>query len=749
MIERPFKRLGQWTYKNRWLVIALWVVVTVLAGLGAGRVEKILVAGSGAVPDSPSTRVENRLHEAFDNPFSQALLLAVHSDREAVAPLVGRFAEALRQDPRVLRVATPQDDSRLAPPSPKDGMLLIGLKATSIRQAEQLVPSIREAVRALREEAQAKDSTLKVAVTGRPALTYDINLFNADDSAKAEGRVLPVTLLVLFFAFGALVAAGVPLLMGMLAVSVSLGIVFLLGHQWEMSLLVKNVATMIGLAVGIDYSLLMVNRFREGLSEGHSTEEAVARTMASAGAAVVYSGLTVMIGLGGLLLTPLLETRSIGLGGCLVVAVAVLLAVTFLPAVLSVLGPRIDAPRRFARQTVHGRFETSWHRWAQMIMDRPKRMALAALVVLLALAWPAGQMKLGFPNGQWLPQAMEVEKGLRMLESMGQGGLFSPVNVLVENPSGPVFDRLPALIATSMEIRRDPRVERVFSPFDLRDDLGPLDYATLYQDPDAVLAQYPRIKETYVSRDGKTLLFQVILKDNVAFDDTKDFARHMAAMAPEGLQVEVGGQASFYNDFDERLWATYPMAIGFVLLVTFLVLAIAFRSLLVPVKAVLMNLLSVGAGFGAVVAVFQLGWGKALVGLDAPVDAIPLTIPIMVFCVVFGLSMDYEVFLLTRIKEGFDRTGDNRAATAEGVAATGGIITSAALIMVAVFGGFALAEMLLVQMLGVGLAVAVLVDATLIRIILVPALMRLMGRWNWWPGAVGTGQARGPAPISE
>lgn len=737
MIERPFKQLGKWTFRHRWLVIVLWLVVTAAAGIGASQVEKVLVAGSGEVPQAPSTRVEHRLHEDFDNPFAQALLLAVHSDRQEVAPLLERMGQRLTGDPHVLRLATHRDDARLKAPDPHDGMLLVGLKASNIREAERLVPTIREAIRPLKEEAQAQDPTLQVAVTGRPALTYDINLFNAEDSAKAEGRVLPVTLLVLLFAFGALVAAGVPLVMGMLAVSVSLGIVYLMGHQWEMSLLVKNVATMIGLAVGIDYSLLMVNRFREGLSHGHSTEEAVAQTVESAGVAVVYSGLTVMIGLGGLLLTPLLETRSIGLGGCLVVLVAVLLAVTFLPAVLGVLGPRIDSPRRWGRRVVGGHFELLWRRWAELIMDRPKRMALLALVVLAALAWPVSQMKMGFPSGQWLPQSMEVEKGLRMLEAMGQGGLFSPVNVLVENPQGPILtpEQVPVLLATSLEIKRDPRVARVFSPFDLKEGLGPMDYAILYDDPDLAMRQYPMISETFLSRDRKTMLFQVILKDDVPFAETKSFARQMAAMSPGGLKVEVGGQASFYNDFDKALWGTYPLAIGFVLVVTFLVLALAFRSVLVPFKAVLMNLLSVGAGFGAVVAVFQLGFGKELVGLSAPVDAIPLTIPIMVFCVVFGLSMDYEVFLLTRIKEGFDRTGDNRGATAEGLAATGGIITSAALIMVAVFGGFALADMLLVQMLGVGLAMAVLVDATLIRVVLVPALMRLMGRWNWWPGA--------------
>lgn len=536
----------------------------------------------------------------------------------------------------------------------------------------------------------------------------------------------------MLLAFGTLVAAGVPLVMGGCAIVLTQGLLYLIAGRIELTAFAQSVSTMLGLAMGIDYSLLMVNRFREALARGLETAQAVEETVATAGVAVLFSGLTVLIGFAGLVGTPILDTRSIGWGGFIVVIGAVTLALTLLPALLGVLGPRVDAPRWFRLPTLATQ-QATWRRWAQRIMRRPVPFGLTALVLLLALCWPATTIKLGFPTGKWLPERLEYQQGFDALIEMGKGGVIAPVHLILKSEEGEALSlkTLPALIAYSRELAQDPRVAEVAGPVDLRRGMSPAEYAFLYSNLDQAMQQYPLLGDLFLSKDRTTTYMYLTLKDEVEFEETKRFARELEGKAPEGFSVLVGGQASFYNDFDAAMLGIYPWVIGFVVVATLVVMTLAFRSYLVPIKAVLMNLLSVGAGYGVVVAVFQYGWGAHLFGLDGPSGAIPLSIPLMLFCIIFGLSMDYEVFLLHRVKEVYDETGDNTHATVEGVASTAGIITSAALIMVVVFGAFAWAEMVIVQMLGLGLAVAVLVDATIIRILLVPAFMRLAGDWNW------------------
>lgn len=754
MLAERYAAFGRWIVRWRWAVVATWLVLTLVASLGSTRLTQVLSGGSGNVPHSASERVEALLHDAFANPYTHLIAVTVSSQRQTIKqPAFRGFVETLehglQRQESVARVLGPFDRSpvRLATAQGGQVVLLVGLKAHTATEALNLVPGIRALVHADSSTERSADPSLQLAVTGMPAVTYDINHFSSDDTAKAESRVIPLTLLVLLFAFGGVIAAGLPLLMGVSSTVLTLGIAYALAAHLELSIYVQNVATMIGLAVGIDYSLLMVQRFREGLLAGHEPSEAIALTMRTAGVAVTFSGLTVMIGLGGMEFTPLLDTRSIGLGGLLVVVVSVLLTLTLLPAVLSMIGTHLDAPRWLTKRLLGTAPRSQWETWVRFVTDRPIRMGLLSLALILALASPALRLKLGYPDTHLFPGYMESVQGLDTLQAMGMSGSLIPIEVIVRDPSGPVLNirHLSALLKLSEDLKANPLIASVASPVDLGAGIGSLQYLMLYQNPELALKRYPLIKELFVSRDRHMALFQVIPKRSSDLPALRDFARELSKRPmPDGLTLEVGGTPTYYNDHEGMILGWFPWVFGFIVVTTLVVLGVAFRSLLVPIKAVVMNLLSVAAGYGAVVAVYQFGWGRALFGLGGGEEAMPIPVLIlfMLFCIVFGLSMDYEVFLLSAIQEAYVRTGDNTRAVIEGTSGTARLISSAALIMVSVFGAFAWADFVIVKMLGLGLAVAVLVDATLIRLLLLPAFMRLAGRLNWYPGASRVAKTR-------
>ena len=755
---RGFAALGTLAARRPWWLIGFWLALFALAAIGARKAPARLYGGSGDVGGSQSAKSDSLLRSDFENPYAQMLILAIRDpqlrpqDQDSLNALIGKVEKSLTALPQVTGVMTPETvlDKRLLPNPDSGSMILIGIKAASIRDAERAISPVRSAVDAILESQRKLQPGLKWAVTGRSALTYDLNLFNARDTALAELRVIPLTLLILLLAFGSVVAAGVPIALGILCTTVSMGIVFLMTKFWVLSNLVQNVSSMVGLAVGIDYSLLIIHRYRESLAAlvgnrlsverdpGSMLElriRALSESMGTAGKAAFYSGLTVMIGMGGMLFTPLMETRSVGWGGCLVVLVTLAAAMTFLPALIFVLGPVLDWPRSMSRRFGGGRRGRRWQAWSLWVMRKAPWCAALGLLLIMAMSWPGRYTHFGFPIGPFIPAELEFTRGYAMLDAMGMQGLVRPVNIILTAKDGPILkpDRIPALYGFSARLRRDPAVARVFGPVDLADNWTLAKYSRLWEDADAAAEQFPSVKEFFLSRDGKSLLMQVMLRPEVELEQEKKLARDIPGwMGIPDVTLDLGGQAVYYNDFDKAMIASYPPTLAFVLMVTMAALFYFFRAPIVALKALIMNVLSVLAGYGMVVFVFQLGYGHALFGSPGPCLVVPLTIPLMLFCIMFGLSMDYEVFLLSRIRELFLKTGDNEGSVSQGLAATGPIITSAALIMAAVFGAFAFARVVVVQMLGLGLAVAVIVDATVVRVLLVPAFMKLLGKWNWW-----------------
>src|SRR5438128_877244 len=448
-----------------------------------------------------------------------------------------------------------------------------------------------------------------------------------------------------------------------------------------------------------------------------------------------------VVGFAALVWTPLSDTRSVGVGGLLVVLAAVLLATTFLPALLAVLGRSIDRPRWLARPLARFHAPTGWERWARWLGHRPWRAVAVGGTAIALLTFPLSQIRLGLPATNWFPPESESGRGLEALREMGASGVIQPVRVVVQLPEGESAlsaRRLPGLKALTDSIRKDPRVREVRGVIKPR--MSTLQLAVYYSDPAAVRGKNPKFFDAYLSADNRVTLLDVIPADTVSLTGLMDVVRRVRAVVSRGVrglagaEILVAGFAASNVDTQQELMKRFPETVALVLGITAIMLFVAFRSLLVPVKAVVLNLLSVGGAFGLTVLVFQHGYGGRVFGLDGPTEAIWAVVPVLVFAIVFGLSMDYEVFLLTRVKEVFDKTGRNDHATMEGLSATASTITSAALIMILVFGTFAFTRVLAVQLIGFGLAAAVLLDATLIRMVLVPAIMHIAGRWNWWPG---------------
>ncbi len=745
-LGRLLARLGSLCWRHAWLVVLLWVGAPIAGGSVASSLSERLLSGSGDVEGSMSLRVDRALRADFSNSDAQSLILTFQSvtlDAEPaqVLALQSALADRLSQHPAV---ATARSESQAAgllpPPKPGGGhLVLIELATTDVLATEQEVSRIRAIVRPLLERAKERHPDLQWAVTGRAALTYDVNRFSSEDTARSELRALPVTLVILLLAFGSVVSAMIPLVLALVTRTVALGIVYLIAGSLETSNLVLSIVTMLAVALGIDYSLFLIHRYRAELARSEREhdagslvgpeEGAMRAAMEHAGTAVCYSAATVAIGMGALLSTPLMQTRSIGLGGVVAVLIALLASLTLVPALLRLLGARLlEWPRFMSRRISGERSRRLWSRWADMVLAKPVVAILASLALLLGLAAPGLATRFGFPESEFLPAELEYSRGMEMLSDMELRGLISPILVLVsdEQRNRLLPERTESLHNFATQLAQDRRVRYLVGPV----EPGQAEAAaTIEEGVERALR-----RRAFVSQDGSRALFRLVPSNDATLAELRDLAADIATLQPDGLDVEVGGQGQYYNDFERAVGEAYPLTIGLVLGLSAAALLLFFRAPLVSAKAILLNLLSVAAGYGVVVFVFQLGHGAELFGMAGPTQMVPITVPLVIFCILFGLSMDYEIFLLSRVRAIFQETGDSARSISEGVADTASVITSAALVMVAVFGAFAFARIFIVQMIGLGLAVAVLVDAAVIRSILGPALMQVAGKWNWWPG---------------
>ena len=720
---------------RRW-VVAAWLVLAVLVVPHAIGAEKRLDV-SAAVPGSESARVGSLLATHFESAFPTYAVLVITGGADpstaAGRLLLSRVRDRVAAIPFVARTFSYLDapDSLLIGPA-GETYLLVGLHSGG-RRPDELVPVLRQETTALTGAERERYPALALRWTGEIALNYDLRKASAADAESAERRVLPLTLVLLVIAFGAIAAAVLPLIAGAISISLALGAAVLLTRFWPLSILLQNVVAMLGLGLGIDYALLVVGRFREALAEGRDKLEAATDAASRAGHTIVLSGASVAIAFAALLFVPVDEIRSIAIGGLLVIVVAVLLATTLLPALLAFIGPRINMGR--IRQLPAGSPSELWRRWGRFVCARPVAVLLVAGAPLGALALQSARLTTDLPRGDWLPREMESSRGLRTLSGMKTSGVVNAIRVVFHFPDGVTWDSprgWSALGRAGAMLAEDDRVGQVRT----------LPIASGFTSPNLqLLAAIPRdVRESLVSADGKLALIEILPSEKAGIRGAADLVREIRAMPPgmlgglPGARVDVGGLPALNVDYEASTAGRFISIVVAVTLATFIALLVGFRSVLIAVKAIALNLFSVAVAFGAVVLVFQDGVGSELLGLTQPLGGTFPAIPLLVFCVVFGLSMDYEVFLVARVAEARASGMGDDDAIAEGLARTGGMITSAAAIMIAVFGAFMLGDFVLIKILGFALVVAVLVDATIMRVAIGPALLKLGGRWNWWPG---------------
>jgi len=731
-----FYHLGHWAYRRRRLVIVAWVIALLVALPFLPRLQSVLGGGGFANGTTDADRALALLQS--DLRYYPSSVSIIFSDprlrvddplfRRDMAAALGR----LRELPHLARVETyynqtsgagapssftaPGGSGSLVSPDRHSTYAVLDF-SSELEKTQTVLPRLR---------SQLRTERLRAIVTGDPTVYDDMVRLSTDDLAQVEKYTFPVALILLVFVFGTLVAAGVPLIIGGVSVAITLAVLYLLGRITAMSIFSLNTSTMIGLGVGIDYALLIVSRYREEIAR-RPIEDAVATTVAQAGRAVLFSGFTVMLGLGGLLMFKAVALRSMGIGGAVVVAVAVLAALTLAPAALGVLGPRIDRLSVLPRGRGNGaRF---WPALAGVVMRRPWLFIVGTLLIVTFLASPVRLLQLNIPDATILPKSMPSRQGFDILQNVFKVNQDSPTLPIVSAPDrilqpgyiGALYDYVqkikgvPDALAVQSIVSLDPRLTRA-------------DYLELpaHLVNPAVAAQVAPLAGTH------STLVVVYPRHGLSKERGENLVRRIRAIPlGGGLRAVVGGYTAGEMDYIGALYSDFPKAVLFVIGSTFLVLLVLFRSVVLPLKAVIMNMLSLLGSYGALVFIFQQGHFSGLLNFSATGYVDEIT-PIVMFCTLFGLSMDYEVFLLTRIREEYLRSGDNERAVQQGLARTGRIITSAALILVVVAGSFAFTNLVLVKAVGLGLALAIVIDATLIRSLLVPATMRVLGRWNWW-----------------
>jgi putative drug exporter of the RND superfamily len=738
--------LGRWVVRHARLIVVAWVLLGVVGVFFAPQTLQRLTGGGGELPGSESAAVDRTLHEHFVTPLASRLLVVLETkahtvDAPDVAPLVEQVGPVLRALPSVAAVEGPlhRGDVMGGEPGAYHRTWVVGLRTGEALNAQNAVREVRAAVLPLRTALAGADPEALLAITGGSAVNEDIGQRSKQDGQRAEMLATPLTMLVLWLAFRTAGAAVLPLVCAGFAIVLTFGLAFVVTSVTPLSDLMENLVTMVGLAVGVDYALLMVERWRHERQQ-HAPIEAVAHAVTHAAPAILVSALAVLCGMVGLVFAPLLELRSMAFGGVSVVLFALLAAITLLPAVL-VLGARwVEWPTGLAAPAAEARSQQRWARLAETVVAKPWRFALSGSLLLALLMAPAFTFQTGAPRMTDFPADMESNQGIAALGRMGAGNQVFALPVIVETTDGsPVLARqhLGPLHRWVRELEADDRTLRVLGPLSLRPQMSSLAVAVTWQDWRKGLARFPDVQRLFVSTDGTRMLMTVIPRSEVSTIAVQAMAAELQKKWPEGpYRVRVGGQPTYLNELEGRLADAAVPVLGSVALLTALLLGWSFRSVLVPIKAILLNLLSVGAGFGVMTLVCQWGWGAAWVGLAEPLVRVPPFVPLLMFCIMFGLSMDYEVFMLSRIRERLRLHGDQRRAIVEGLAATGPVITQAAAVMVIVFGAFGLADILVVKVVGIGLATAVLVDALLLRTLLAAPLLLLAGRWNWYPGTL-------------
>jgi putative drug exporter of the RND superfamily len=724
--------------RGRWIVLIVWAGLIAGASVFAARLPGVLQGGADAIPGSESDDVTRTIRERFGAGTLFQFPVVLHSDSlssmdPAFGEAVERVTRSLARLPAVERVESAWNSPRseLLGEDGRSALLLVTPAVSTFYQAELLTRALREAV-----AGSALPRGLAAEVTGATAMLHDLDERSSSDLIAAERVALPLTALILLLVFRSPLAAALPVLLALASTTLGLAGLYLLSGRLAVSVFAQNVVSMIGLGVGVDYALFVLSRFREARARGLAPGPAAREARAAAAHSVLLSGTTVAVGFLALFLVRAPFLHAIALGGVVVVTAAVAAGMTLLPALLATMPHALEWPRRGVAPRA---LEPSafWSRWAATVMRRPWIFTAAALAVLLVFILPLGRMRGWNIGATDLPAGTESRRGHEALAQHFSPGWMGPV-VLVVEARGPRTlwsdSTWRALLPVLAELDADPENGRMLG-------LPALLSLAMLLPPEqrsfaAVPAELAEPLARVLSADGRVGLVAFVPpgapESRASMDQLAELRRRRWPEAERaGLRFRWGGSSAIMHDFDREMFGSVPRVITAVVLSTFLLLVAMLRSLVIPLKATLLNAVSVLAAYGFLVLVFQDGIGARWIGLTPP-GGLNSFIVLMLFTILFGLSMDYEVFLLSRVREEYAASGDNEAAVAAGLARTGGIITSAALVMVSIFAAFGFTRLVPTREFGLGLAFAVALDASLIRLVLVPALMKVSGRWNWW-----------------
>ncbi len=726
-----FAAWGRFVFRHRWPTLIGSGVVLVLS-LIALLMGGTLTSGGPLSSNLESAKAGNLINSQLGTAkFTSSFDLIFRSDTMMVSDPayqtgVSDALSPIVSDPRIVSLSSPYNATTpraVEAFTSKDGheaLVVIELNSRG-QQAWKDYADLR---------GKVHTSTLTITGTGFVPINKAFNTTLESDLQRAEYVSLPLTLLLLILIFAGVIAAGLPLGVGILTIVGGIGGTFFLNRFTDVSQYAINIVTLIGLGVSIDYSLFIVNRFRDELAKGQTREQAIATTIATAGRAITFSGLTVAVGLSTLLFFQGTFMASMGAAGAIVVAVAVFYGLTFLPALLSIIGPAVNRWRipLFQWRSTGG----FWAGLAHWVMKRPVVVLVPTVLLLVVVATPFSQLRLANGDVDMLPTHIEARQGFDRLVADFPGQDQTTFSIVVSYPSGSPLtaNRIMDQYALDRRIAAIPHVLRTTSIYDLDPKLGLYEYEQMYTgDPGNIpAAARPELASTV----GKSI---VVLYATTNANQSSDTARNIlkAIRADQGVtggQVLVDGATAIDVDVITFIYNQVPLAVSVVVVLTYLLLFLLTGSVVLPLKAVVLNFLSIGASFGALVFIFQQGHFSNILGFTP--QSLDPSIPVILFAIVFGLSMDYEVLLVSRMHEEYVRLGDNTAAVASGLERTGRLITGAAAIMFVVFMAFGLAEVVIIKAIGVGLAIAVAIDATIVRSLVVPAVMRLLGDANWW-----------------
>jgi RND superfamily putative drug exporter len=708
-------KLGEFTYTYRKAILVFWGILLLSLSYFAFNLPAML-QGSGFKTEGQFQEVEKILKEDFDIPESTLILLFERADHVRDDEFRNVIEDTLADIKMIEAV------SKTVSPLDREEMYK-GNTAYALIMSNTHFDQMKEPIQQVRSKLSSSEDIF-MGLTGGPVINEDMSVASQNDLVKAELIGVPIALVVLLFAFGGLVAASIPLIIGLITVLCSMGVLYFTGNVFNLSIFVLNVVPMIGLALGIDFALLLVNRYREEIVK-HPIVPAIQISVATAGRSIILSGICVFLGLSGLLFIQIDIFRTVALGGMVVVLFSVISAITFLPALLSVIGHRVNSLMIFKEKQNQGK--NGWRSFSKFVMRYPVAMSVGAFIILALAIIPVKDIELTIPDAEALPPYYESRVAYEKFEKLFIPENSSNVTVIVEGSSSfETIDQLERLEMYIGALEADPLVSHVESIFSHAGNVKASEFYAMLQSPEMKMQIQPLLER--LTSENKTLL-NVYLKASDHSIVAKDWVRDWE-QKEHAFDVKVGGYAKFHQEIFDEIYNKIPYVLLVVFISTFIVLFIAFRSILIPLKAIIMNAASMGATFGILVWLFQgghFGLGPSSIGL---------MIPVLTFGIVFGLSMDYEVFLISRMHEFYMKTKDNDFATLEGLISTSKLITSAALIIIVITGAFAFTGVVPVKQIGVGIALAILIDATIVRMVLVPSLMKLLGKWNWWAPSI-------------